>query len=70
MNAPASPFALRPRRAPVARRVAAPSPGPAARRLGGRALALFALLEPVVRSFCPAFARQPYPVRRYLCDPA
>lgn len=32
--------------------------------------ALFALLEPVVRSFCPAFARQPYPVRRYLCDPA
>ena len=29
---------------------------------------LFALLEPVVRSFCPAFARQPYPVRRYLCD--
>lgn len=31
---------------------------------------LFTLLEPVVRSFCPAFARQPYPVRRYLCDPA
>ncbi|MBK1661657.1 amidohydrolase family protein [Paracraurococcus ruber] len=31
---------------------------------------LFALLEPVVRSFCPAFARRPYPVRRYLCDPA
>ena len=31
---------------------------------------LFALLEPVVRSFCPAFAKQPYPVRRYLCDPA
>jgi 5-methylthioadenosine/S-adenosylhomocysteine deaminase len=31
---------------------------------------LFALLEPVVRSFCPAFARQSYPVRRYLCDPA
>jgi guanine deaminase len=29
---------------------------------------LFALLEPVVRSFCPAFAAQPYPVRRYLCD--
>jgi 5-methylthioadenosine/S-adenosylhomocysteine deaminase len=29
---------------------------------------LFALLGPVVRSFCPAFARQPYPVRRYLCD--
>ena len=31
---------------------------------------LFALLEPVVRGFCPAFARQPYPVRRYLCDQA
>jgi 5-methylthioadenosine/S-adenosylhomocysteine deaminase len=31
---------------------------------------LFTLLEPVVRSFCPAFARRPYPVRRYLCDPA
>ncbi|TDH63618.1 amidohydrolase [Dankookia rubra] len=31
---------------------------------------LFALLEPVVRSFCPAFAKQPYPVRRYLCDTA
>jgi guanine deaminase len=29
---------------------------------------LFTLLEPVVRSFCPAFARQPYAVRRYLCD--
>ncbi|TCZ65359.1 amidohydrolase family protein [Roseicella aquatilis] len=29
---------------------------------------LFALLEPVVRSFCPAFARQPYAVRRYLCE--
>jgi guanine deaminase len=29
---------------------------------------LFALLDPVVRSFCPAFAAQPYPVRRYLCD--
>ncbi|MDO9707073.1 amidohydrolase family protein [Paracraurococcus lichenis] len=32
--------------------------------------ALFALLEPVVRSFCPAFAKRSYPVRRYLCDPA
>jgi guanine deaminase len=31
---------------------------------------LFALLEPVVRGFCPAFSRQPYPVRRYLCDQA
>jgi len=30
--------------------------------------ALFTLLEPVVRSFCPAFAAQPYRVRRYLCD--
>ena len=29
---------------------------------------LFALLEPVVRRFCPAFAKQSYPVRRYLCD--
>ncbi len=29
---------------------------------------LFALLDPVVRSFCPAFAAQPYPVRQYLCD--
>jgi guanine deaminase len=29
---------------------------------------LFARLEPVVRSFCPAFAKQSYPVRRYLCD--
>ncbi len=29
---------------------------------------LFALLDPVVRQFCPAFARQPYVVRRYLCD--
>lgn len=29
---------------------------------------LFTLLDPVVRSFCPAFAAEPYPVRRYLCD--
>ena len=29
---------------------------------------LFTLLDPVVRSFCPAFAAQPYPVRQYLCD--
>jgi len=29
---------------------------------------LFDLLEPVVRQFCPAFAKQPYRVRRYLCD--
>jgi guanine deaminase len=29
---------------------------------------LFGLLDPVVRSFCPAFAAQPYTVRRYLCD--
>jgi 5-methylthioadenosine/S-adenosylhomocysteine deaminase len=29
---------------------------------------LFDLLDPVVRRFCPAFARKPYAVRRYLCD--
>jgi guanine deaminase len=29
---------------------------------------LFARLEPVVASFCPALAAQPYHVRRYLCD--
>ncbi len=29
---------------------------------------LFDLLEPVVSSFCPAFAAQPYPLRRYLSD--
>jgi 5-methylthioadenosine/S-adenosylhomocysteine deaminase len=29
---------------------------------------LFDLLEPVVASFCPALAAQPYRVRRYLCD--
>lgn len=31
-------------------------------------LELFKLLEPVVRSFCPALAAEPYPVRGYLCD--
>ena len=29
---------------------------------------LFHLLDPVVRSFCPAYASQRYPVRQYLCD--
>jgi guanine deaminase len=29
---------------------------------------LFDRLEPVVASFCPAFAAQPYHLRRYLCD--
>lgn len=29
---------------------------------------LFAKLEPVVASFCPALAAQPYHVRQYLCD--
>jgi guanine deaminase len=29
---------------------------------------LFELLDPVVRSFCPGFAKQPYAVRQYLCD--
>ncbi|MBX6372983.1 MAG: amidohydrolase [Acetobacteraceae bacterium] len=29
---------------------------------------LFTKLEPVVASFCPALAAQPYHVRRYLCD--
>ena len=30
--------------------------------------ALFERLAPVVSSYCPAFAMQPYPVRGYLCD--
>jgi 5-methylthioadenosine/S-adenosylhomocysteine deaminase len=30
--------------------------------------ALFTLLDPVVRSFCPTYASQRYPVRQYLCD--
>jgi cytosine/adenosine deaminase-related metal-dependent hydrolase len=29
---------------------------------------LYERLEPVVASFCPAFAARPYHVRRYLCD--
>ena len=29
---------------------------------------LFERLEPVVASFCPALAAQPYHLRRYLCD--
>ena len=29
---------------------------------------LYEKLEPVVASFCPAFAAQPYHLRRYLCD--
>jgi guanine deaminase len=29
---------------------------------------LYDKLEPVVASFCPAFAAQPYHLRRYLCD--
>ena len=29
---------------------------------------LFEQLAPVVASFCPAFAAQPYHLRRYLCD--
>jgi len=29
---------------------------------------LFERLEPVIASFCPAFAAQPYHLRRYLCD--
>lgn len=30
--------------------------------------ALFERLAPVVASYCPAFAAQPYHIRRYLCD--
>ena len=29
---------------------------------------LYDALEPVVSSFCPAVAAQPYHLRRYLCD--
>ena len=29
---------------------------------------LYERLEPVVASFCPAFAARPYHLRRYLCD--
>ncbi|WP_419900404.1 amidohydrolase family protein [Roseomonas sp. USHLN139] len=29
---------------------------------------LFEQLEPVVGAFCPAFAQQPYPINRYVCD--
>lgn len=29
---------------------------------------LYERLEPIVASFCPAFASQPYHLRRYLCD--
>jgi guanine deaminase len=29
---------------------------------------LYQRLEPVVASFCPALAAQPYHLRRYLCD--
>jgi len=50
--------------------------GSVARGKGGTALHphvardddLYEKLEPVVASFCPAFAAQPYHLRRYLCD--
>ena len=29
---------------------------------------LYLKLEPVVASFCPAIAAQPYHLKRYLCD--
>jgi guanine deaminase len=36
--------------------------------LNAQSKELFDRLEPVVASFCPAFAAQPHHVRRYLCD--